>query len=153
MTPDWRFARFDELSPRELYDILQLRTEVFVMEQDCVFQDMDGVDAEGWHLFAREGGRVVAYCRFLGAGVKFAEPSIGRVVTAMPVRGTGLGRVLMVEAIRRGRELWPGAAIRIGAQQRLERFYQSLGFVTDSAPYDEDGIPHLEMVIGPEDAP
>ena len=152
MTPDWRFARFDELSPRDLYDILQLRTEVFVMEQDCVFQDMDGADAEGWHLFARVDGQVAAYCRLLGAGVKFAEPSIGRVVTAMPVRGTGLGRLLMVEAIRRGRALWPGAAIRIGAQQRLEAFYVSLGFTTDSAPYDEDGIPHVEMRLGPGDA-
>jgi ElaA protein len=152
MTPDWRFARFDELSPRDLYDILQLRTDVFVMEQDCVFQDMDGVDTDGWHLFARVDGRIVAYCRFLGEGVKFAEPSIGRVVTAMPARGTGLGRLLMVEAIRRARALWPGRAIRIGAQQRLERFYRSLGFVTDSAPYDEDGIPHVEMRLGPGDS-
>ncbi len=153
MTPAWRFARFDELSPRELYDILRLRTEVFVMEQDCVFQDMDGADPEGWHLFARADGRVAAYCRFLGPGVKFAEPSIGRVVTAMPVRGTGLGRVLMAEAIRRGRALWPGQAIRIGAQQRLERFYRSLGFVTDSAMYLEDGIPHIEMVIPAAEGP
>lgn len=150
MTPDWRFARLDELAPRDLYDILQLRTEVFVMEQDCVFQDMDGADPGGWHLFARVDGRVAAYCRLLPAGVKFAEPSIGRVVTAMAVRGTGLGRVLMVEAVRRGRELWPGSPIRIGAQQRLERFYQSLGFVTDSQPYDEDGIPHVEMRLDPE---
>ena len=150
MTPDWRFARFDELSPRELYDILRLRTEVFVMEQDCVFQDMDGADPEGWHLFACVDGRAAAYSRLLAAGVKFAEPTIGRVVTAMPVRGTGLGRALMVESIRRARGLWPGQAIRIGAQQRLERFYRSLGFVTASAMYLEDGIPHIEMVLAPE---
>lgn len=153
MTPDWRFARFDELAARDLYDILQLRTEVFVMEQDCVFQDMDGADPAGWHLYARMDGRVAAYCRFLGAGAKFAEPSIGRVVTAMPVRGTGLGRLLMIEAIRRGRALWPGLPIRIGAQQRLERFYQSLGFTTASAPYDEDGIPHVEMLLAPQARP
>jgi ElaA protein len=153
MAPDWRFARFDDLPARDLYDILQLRTEVFVMEQDCVFQDMDGADPEGWHLYARVDGRVAAYCRFLGAGVKFAEPSIGRVMTAMPVRGTGLGRLLMLEAIRRAGALWPGQPIRIGAQQRLERFYRSLGFATASAPYDEDGIPHVEMLLAPEARP
>ena len=153
MSPDWRFARFDELPARELYDILQLRTEVFVMEQDCVFQDMDGADPEGWHLYARVGGRVVAYCRLLAAGTKFAEPSIGRVVTATTVRGTGLGRLLMLEAIRRARALWPGLPVRIGAQQRLERFYRSLGFVTASAPYDEDGIPHVEMLLAPQPRP
>jgi len=153
LSPDWRFARFDELSTRDLHDILQLRSEVFVVEQACVFQDMDGADAQGWHLFAREGGRMAAYCRLLAAGAKFAEPSIGRVVTAMPVRGAGLGRSLMVEALGRARVLWPGEAIRIGAQQRLERFYRSLGFVTDSAPYDEDGIPHVEMVLAPERRP
>ncbi len=124
-----------------------------MVEQDCVFQDLDGADADGWHLYARVDGEVAAYCRFLGAGVKFAEPTIGRVVTAMPVRGTGLGRRLMVEAISRGRALWPGSPIRIGAQQRLERFYRSLGFVTDSAMYIEDGIPHIEMVIAPQEGP
>jgi ElaA protein len=153
MTPAWRLVRFGELAPRDLYDILQARTEVFVIEQDCVFQDMDGADFGGWHLFAREGGAVAAYCRLLPAGVKFAEPSIGRVITTAAFRGTVLGRVLMIEAIRAGRGLWPGRAIRIGAQQRLERFYQSLGFVTDSAPYDEDGIPHIEMVLAPEETP
>ncbi len=153
MTPAWRLARFDELAPRELYDILQLRTDVFVMEQDCVFQDMDGADDGAWHLYARDGEGVSAYCRLIAAGVKFAEPSIGRVVTARRLRGTGLGRALMREAIARARILFPGAAVRIGAQQRLEAFYRSLGFVTASAPYIEDGIPHIEMVLAPEDGP
>jgi len=143
----WRFARLDELSALEVHDILQARAAVFVVEQACVFQDMDGADPECWHLFSRADGAVAAYCRIAPAGVKFAEASIGRVITTDAVRGSGLGRALMVEAIRRARELWPGAAVRIGAQQRLEGFYHSLGFVTDSEPYDEDGIAHVEMVL------
>jgi ElaA protein len=142
----WRLARLDELTAREVHDILQLRTAVFVIEQMCVFQDMDGADPDCWHLFAREAGQVAAYCRLVPAGVKFAEPSIGRVITSGAVRGTGMGRALMQEALKQAAALWPGAALRIGAQQRLEGFYRSLGFVTDSEPYDEDGIPHVEML-------
>lgn len=142
----WRFAHFDELSAREVHDILQARAAVFVVEQACVFQDVDGADPLGWHLYARQGGAIAAYCRLLPAGVKFAEPTIGRVVTTAGARGTGLGRTLMQEALARAHALWPGEAVRIGAQQRLERFYQSLGFVTASAPYDEDGIAHVEML-------
>ena len=153
MSPDWRFARLDALSPRDLHDLLQLRSAVFVVEQACVFQDIDGADLDGWHLLARIDGRVAAACRLLAAGVKFAEPSIGRVVTAMPVRGTGLGRALMVEALGRARGLWPGQPIRIGAQRHLERFYGSLGFVPASAPYLEDGIPHVEMLLVPAGRP
>ncbi|MBL0143106.1 MAG: GNAT family N-acetyltransferase [Betaproteobacteria bacterium] len=143
----WRFARLDELTAREVHDILQARTEVFVVEQACVFQDMDGVDPGCWHLFSHVDGALATYCRIVPAGIKFAEPSIGRVITTQAVRGTGLGRALMVEAIARAKALWPGRPVRIGAQQRLERFYQSLGFVTDSEPYDEDGIPHIEMLL------
>jgi len=149
LSPDWRFARFDELSTRDLHDLLRLRSEVFVVEQACVFLDIDGADAAGWHLFARIDGGIVACCRLLAAGVTFAEPSIGRVATAMGVRGTGLGRALMTEALARSRSLWPGQPIRIGAQRHLERFYGSFGFVADSAPYIEDGIPHVEMLLVP----
>ncbi|HEX4943530.1 MAG TPA: GNAT family N-acetyltransferase [Usitatibacteraceae bacterium] len=143
---EWRFARLDELTAREVHDILQARAAVFVVEQACVFQDMDGADPDSWHLFTRVDGELAAYCRIVPAGIKFAEPSIGRVITTGAMRGTGLGRALMLEALRRSATLWPGAAIRIGAQRRLETFYHSLGFVTDSEPYDEDGIAHVEMV-------
>jgi ElaA protein len=143
----WRFAHFDELTAREVHDILQARSAVFVVEQACVFQDMDGADTGSWHLFSRAEGDIAAYCRLLPAGMKFAEPSIGRVITLPGVRGTGLGRALMQEALRRARDLWPGQAIRISAQRHLDGFYGSLGFVTDSEPYDEDGIPHVEMVL------
>ena len=142
----WRFAPFDELGAREVHDILQARTAVFVVEQNCVFQDVDGADPASWHLFARRQGAIAAYCRLVPAGVKFAEPSIGRVLTTAPARGTGLGRALMREAIGRCSALWPGAAIRIGAQLHLERFYGEFGFARASAPYEEDGIPHIEML-------
>ena len=142
----WKFAPFGELTPREVHDLLQLRAEVFVVEQDCPFQDVDGVDPDSWHLLGTRGGSLIAYCRMIPAGVKFAEPSIGRVVTLPSLRGTGCGRSLMAEALRRADTLWPGRAIRIGAQQRLERFYEDFGFATASAPYDEDGIQHIEML-------
>lgn len=145
MTP-WRFARFDDLAAREVHDILQARSAVFVVEQACAFQDVDGVDPQSWHLFAREGGQIAAYCRLIPPGVKYAEASIGRVITTAAARGRGDGRALMKEALARGASLWPGQPIRIGAQQRLEAFYQSLGFTTVSEPYDEDGIPHVEML-------
>ena len=142
----WRFAPFIELGAREVHDILQARIAVFVVEQNCVFQDVDGADPSSWHLFARRQGAIAAYCRLVPAGVKFAEPSIGRVLTTAPARGTGLGRGLMREAIGRCAALWPGAAIRIGAQLHLERFYGEFGFARASAPYKEDGIPHIEML-------
>jgi ElaA protein len=146
----WRFAPFDELTPREVHDLYQARVGVFVLEQSCPFQDVDGADPASWHLIGRaadsaEGG-LLAYCRLVPAGVKFAEPSIGRVLTTSEGRRMGLGRELMHEALRRAGELWPGADIRIGAQAYLDRFYGEFGFVKASEPYDEDGIIHIEML-------
>ena len=158
---EWRFASFDELTPREVHDLFQARAAAFVVEQNCVFQDFDGVDPECWHLLGfspsplldrggapsgGEGKQLVAYCRLVPPGTKFTEPSIGRVVTTSAVRGTGCGKELMREALERAEKLWPGRAIRIGAQRHLERFYVDFGFVTASEPYDEDGILHVEMV-------
>jgi ElaA protein len=150
----WRFARFDELDAREVHDILQARSAVFVVEQNCVFLDADGVDPDCWHLFARapsalgEGrgeGPLLAYCRLVPPGIKFPEASIGRVITPEAGRGRGLGRELMARAVDRANELWPGEPLRIGAQQYLEKFYGEFGFVKCSEPYDEDGIMHIEM--------
>ena len=141
----WRFARFAELSPQEIHDLYRLRVDVFVVEQNCVFQDVDGVDPQCWHLLGYEGRDLVAYCRFVPPGVKFPEPSIGRVITARSVRRTGMGRVLMREAMQRAAALWPDQALRIGAQAHLERFYNEFGFTKSSEPYDEDGILHIEM--------
>jgi ElaA protein len=146
MTIDWHLTPFDELGPRELHDLLQLRAAVFIVEQKCVFQDVDGADPECWHLLGRRAGELVAYCRLVPPGVKFAEPSIGRVVSSAAARRTGSGRELMREALARADKLWPGKPIRIGAQRYLERFYGDYGFVQASEPYDEDGIMHIEMV-------
>jgi ElaA protein len=142
----WRCAHFDQLTARELHDILQARAEVFVVEQTCAFQDVDGADPASEHLVGREDGAIVAYCRLVPPGVKYAEPSIGRVITSKARRGTGVGRTLMVKAVERAEGLWPGQPIRIGAQQYLERFYGEFGFVGVSEPYDEDGIMHIEML-------
>lgn len=142
----WRLAHFGELTAREVHDLFQLRVAVFVLEQSCAFQDVDGADLEAWHLLGSAGGKLTAYCRLLAPGVKFAEASIGRVATAGDARGTGLGRTLMAEAVRRAGELWPGQPIRIGAQARLERFYEGFGFRKASDEYIEDGIPHIEML-------
>lgn len=142
---DWHFAAFGELTPRQIHDVYRLRVQVFIVEQNCVFQDVDGVDPQCFHLLGYSSGDLVAYARLLPAGVKFDEPSIGRVITAPSVRRTGLGRVLMREAMMRARELWPGQPLRIGAQAHLERFYNEFGFTKSGDPYDEDGIIHIEM--------
>lgn len=143
----WRLAHFDALSARELHDIYQARLEVFVVEQKCPFQDVDGADPACWHLIGRSvEGRLLAYCRLVPPGTKFAEPSIGRVLTVGPARRAGCGRELMRQAIAHTDKLWPGKALRIGAQRYLERFYAALGFVTVGQPYDEDGILHVEML-------
>jgi len=142
----WRCASFDELTVREVHDLFQARSAVFVVEQDCRFQDVDGADPECWHLIGRRGAELAAYCRLVPPGIKFPEPSIGRVITTRAARGSGCGRILMREAVARLEKLWPGRAIRIGAQRHLERFYGEFGFAASSAPYDEDGIVHIEML-------
>ena len=142
----WEFKTFDELTKAELYAALQLRVEVFVVEQSCVFQDLDGSDDCAMHLLGKRDGQLVAYARCFAAGVKFAEASIGRVVSHANVRGTGMGHVLMQEAIARLQQHWGKQAIRIGAQAHLENFYMQHGFVDAGAPYVEDGIDHLEML-------
>jgi ElaA protein len=148
---DWRFARFGDLSPLEVHDLLQARSAVFVVEQKCVFLDVDGVDPQCWHLLGRAhgSGPLLAYCRLVPPGVKYPEPSIGRVITSASARRTGAGRELMSEAVRRAHELWPGQALRIGAQMYLEPFYGDFGFARCSEPYDEDGIMHIEMLRAP----
>ena len=143
---DWRFARFDELTPREVHDILQARAAVFVVEQTCPFQDVDGADPECWHLFARGEDQIIAYCRLVPPGIKYPEPSIGRVITSKSARGTGAGREMMREAVARAEILWPAMRLRIGAQMYLKAFYEGFGFRQSSEPYDEDGILHIEMI-------
>jgi ElaA protein len=144
----WRFAPFDQLTVREVHDLFQARVGVFVVEQTCPFQDVDGIDPACWHLLGTKDGRgpLLAYCRLVPPGVKYEEPSIGRVLTTKEGRGTGAGRELMEQAIARCDAMWPAKTLRIGAQQYLEKFYGSLGFTRASEPYDEDGIMHIEML-------
>ena len=141
----WHLAPFAKLTPQQIHDMYRLRVDVFIVEQNCVFQDVDGVDPKCFHLLGYEGDNLVAYCRLLPAGLKFPDPSIGRVITARTVRRSGMGRVLMAEAMKRARELFGDQQIRIGAQAHLERFYNEFGFTKVGKPYDEDGILHIEM--------
>jgi len=149
----WTLAPYDDLSLDDLYDLIQARIEVFVVEQNCPYQDMDGRDRSSLHLWARRvdangngKGDVLAYARITLPGVRFPEPSIGRVITTEKGRGQGLGRALMVRAIEAIESRYSGAPIRISAQRYLEKFYSSLGFETVSEPYLEDNIPHVEML-------
>ncbi|WP_210151416.1 GNAT family N-acetyltransferase [Chryseobacterium scophthalmum] len=137
---------FHELSGLELYEILRLRSEVFVVEQNCVYQDMDDKDQDCYHLICYRSNSIAAYARIIPAGISYNEVSIGRVVTAKNARGLGLGKVLIAEAVKICAELFPDTQIRIGAQLYLLKFYNSLGFVEQGEPYDEDGISHIEMV-------
>ncbi len=142
----WTWCRFEALGVNGLYDALALRCRVFILEQGP-YLDPDGVDPQCWHLLGRDGeGVLLAYLRVVDPGVKYPEPSIGRVITAPDARGTGLGRELMVEGIARCTAAWPGQAIRISAQARLRRFYTELGFEAVTDEYIEDTIPHVEML-------
>ena len=145
----WLCKEFNDLSTEELYSILQLRTEIFVVEQNCVFQDMDGKDEDAYHLMCYEDDRLIAYTRLLPAGISYNECSIGRVVTKKINRGTGIGKELMAISIEYCYRLFGKSPIRIGAQVYLEKFYSSFGFKKESDIYIEDGIPHIEMVLSP----
>lgn len=142
----WRLLAFEDLRVSELYEVLRLRSEVFVVEQHCIFHDMDGSDAHAMHLLGVQQGELRAYARCFAAGVKFPEASFGRVLTRQTVRGTGLGHQLIDQAITAISQLWGPQAIRIGAQMQLADFYAQHGFEDAGQPYLEDGIEHLEML-------
>lgn len=139
---EWHDRSFHDLTVEQLYAILALRQRVFIVEQACLYADADGLDQASRHLWATSPAEIVAYLRIVPAGAKFAEVSIGRVIVAPAARGTGLGYELM----RRGIAAIGEQPIRIGAQAHLERFYAQLGFVRASDNYDDDGIPHLDML-------
>lgn len=128
--------------------MLQLRSRVFVVEQKCPYLDADGLDPQCWQGLVKDAkGALVATARIVPPGLKYPEPAIGRVVSAPEVRRTGAGRALMVSAIAQTKRLYPGQNIRLGAQRYLEKFYGSLGFAPTDVLYDEDGIPHIEMLM------
>ena len=139
---------FDELSVRELHDILQLRSEIFVVEQNCVYQDIDGTDPHGYHLYLHEDGDIVAYLRVLPAGVRYDDVSLGRVVSAR--RRRGYATRLLCEGIRVARERFGASRIVIGAQLYARKLYEGVGFVQFGEEYLEDGIPHIHMELFPK---
>ncbi len=149
--PRWRLCRFTELGVAELQNIYTARQQVFSIEQQSIYLDADGADEQSWHLAAWvPAWRLpLAYARLVEPGVKYAEPSIGRILTTEAARGSGLGRELVRRAVGHCAELFPGRAIRISAQSRLEAFYQGFGFQVIGEPYLEDGIPHTEMLRTP----
>ncbi len=142
---EWLLKKFDELTPHQLYAILQLRNEVFVVEQNCVFQDADDKDPACWHLMGYNGTKLIAYTRLVPPGIIYDIASIGRVVTAPSARATGSGRALMKKSIDAVYELFGEGPIKIGAQLYLKKFYESFGFEQISDTYLEDGIPHIYM--------
>jgi ElaA protein len=146
---EWQWCRLGELSAEQVYAVLAARVEIFVVEQNCAYQDLDGLDADAEHLIAWSGTgtEVAGYLRVLGPGTRFDDPSIGRIITAKRFRGSGLGRVIVAKGIERTRLRYPGQPVRISAQQYLEKFYRDFGFVTVSQPYLEDNIPHVEMLL------
>ncbi len=143
----WICKPFDELSLLELYSILRLRNEVFVVEQNCAFQDADNKDQASYHLMGWQQSVLIAYTRLVPPGAACAEPSIGRVVTSVTARGSGIGRQLMQQSITACRKLFGNSTIRIGAQLYLKEFYGSLGFVPTGGIYPEDGIEHIQMLL------
>jgi ElaA protein len=143
----WKYKKFNELSPIELYSILKLRSEVFVVEQNCVYLDTDDKDQQSYHLCGWNENILVAYARILPPGLAFEEASIGRVVTNPLSRNTGAGKLLMKLAIEKARAQFDVSEIKIGAQLYLLSFYTSFGFKQSGPEYLEDGIPHVEMAL------
>ena len=142
----WQLKKFDELSTKEMYEILRLRSEVFVVEQTCVFLDMDNLDFDSHHMQGRVDGNLVAYVRILPPGLAYAEPSIGRVITSPAHRKVGAGIELMEKAVEKTISLYGKVPIMIGAQLYLKKFYEKFGFRKCSDVYMEDGIEHIKMI-------
>lgn len=144
---NWSFKKFDDLTPHELYSVLQLRNEVFVVEQNCVFQDADNKDQGSHHLLGWYNKMLVAYSRVVPPGIAYDSfPSIGRVVTSPKMRRTGIGKILMQQSIEELQKLLGIGPIKLGAQLYLKKFYESFDFAQSSEVYIEDGIPHIEMI-------
>ena len=143
---NFQYQNIDELTTKTLYQILQLRAEVFVVEQNCVYNDLDGLDIDGIHMYLKEDGRIIAYSRLLKAGSRFPYASIGRVVVHPKFRKRDLGKKMMEEAIQYIFGNWKVNEIKVSAQKYLQRFYEELGFEIVTEEYLEDGIPHFGMI-------
>ena len=143
----WTYRSFNELTLEELYAILQLRNEVFVVEQNCPYQDADDKDQKSFHLMGWVEKELVAYTRIIPQGISYTEASIGRVATSQKYRALGIGRKLMERSIESAFSQFSCTEIKIGAQVYLQKFYTSLGFIQTSDVYLDDNIPHIEMLL------
>jgi ElaA protein len=142
----WTCKKFDELTPQELYAILRLRNEVFVVEQNCPYQDADNKDQQAYHLMGWSDDLLAAYTRLIPPGISYEQPSIGRVVTSPKMRRTGIGKMLMQQSLEWMEKLFGLTDVKLGAQLYLKKFYESFGFQQSSDVYLEDGIQHIEMI-------
>lgn len=143
---NWKIKRFEELKLKEMYEILALRNEIFIVEQECPYQDCDDKDEKSYHLFAEENGEIVAYSRIIEKGVSYDEISIGRVTVKKSYRGKGISREMLSKAIEFIEKDLKETEIKIQAQAYLLNFYKSFGFKEVSEEYLEDNIPHIDMV-------
>jgi len=144
----WKSASFDQLSTQELYQILKLRVDIFVVEQECPYEELDGKDKDAIHVMGYEHNELVAYARLFGPGVYYtAAAAIGRVAVKKKYRGQQLGNAIMTESYKLLKSLHGNVAVQLAAQQYLEDFYARLGFEVISEPYDWDGIVHVDMRI------
>lgn len=142
----WKIKTFEEFTVPELYAVIKARVDVFVVEQDCPYPDLDGYDQKAIHLWAEEDGDVLAYCRIFDKGIKYNEASIGRVLTTEKARGKSLGKQLIAYAVQAIENRFRTSEIRISAQDYLLRFYGGFGFEDTGKKYLEDNIPHTEML-------
>lgn len=142
----WKWCSFSELDLKKLYKILKLRQDVFVLEQQCFYPDIDNIDDQCWHLLAlNSAAELIAYLRVVEPGVKYAHPAIGRVIVRSENRGVGLGKTLVLKGVQHTQQQFSSPIIWVSAQQHLAGFYRDLGFEATGKSYLEDGIPHIEM--------
>ena len=146
MSLRWEWKAFNELSAEEMYTVLCVRQEVFVLEQECLYLDADGKDRKSFHLMGFDGNELLAYARIVEPGVSYKEVSIGRILSSKKARGTGAGVELMNQALTRIEEIYGKVPVRISAQSYLEKFYKKFGFEPTGKEYLEDEIPHMEML-------
>ncbi|MDP6907903.1 MAG: GNAT family N-acetyltransferase [Flavobacteriales bacterium] len=142
----WEWKSFGQLSSDQLYTILTVRQEVFVLEQSCLYLDADGKDRKSFHLMGYDGDALVAYARIVEPGISYPEVSIGRILSSQKVRGKGSGKELMHKALERIAKEYGDVPVRISAQSYLKDFYQQFGFEPTGKEYLEDEIPHMEML-------
>ncbi len=143
----WEWYSFEQLSNRHLHEILRLRQEVFIVEQNCVYLDADELDTVSHHLMGRISGEIVVYARLCPPGSRFTEPSMGRLLTVKPYRQAGLAHRAVERCLLKAKEIFDESSFRISAQSYLRDFYSGFGFVESGEPYDEDGIEHIDMVL------